>query len=1774
MEKDYVQILIDGITQIVDAKIAAASSKYTAVQEATIVENQDRDSGQYTILLDGARRLANVTESQSGVVFYLQDQVYVGNLGGSSDLVILGKKVTADTAPMIVADPFVNYIRFLKTADGIKDQQWVIYGDNGEKADILTIALDSRITNTTNPTFGINITATTKTGNVYRYQLAKEDFLGSLAFTDQIIRYATIDVSNLPSLTKVALSVTGEGLEVDWNTSFMELGKTLSDASEEEVFIWAEDEQYTYSTNKDSPETTDVDLNLQYVYLIPGTSEYRAITSVTEEEDGVSNCIVYWERLDLDGVNWINIDTAASFKATIPLRKSADKEEIRVRLERVNLETAINETLYSNTLIFTNEKETEKQYIDTDSFELEHLTSAGGGFPLWNITGQIVDKRDFMKTYSIRANYKSIYSDDQIFDAIKSVSWTYPGDYLNTNQTDSYGQTTIVREPIETTDLEVKSEWLSEALKFDFYVRDQSLVQAISEKIVCKIEYKDEALAGIEATAPLYFTKQSITGDSLIVNFYHLDKDGNKIYTTIFPTDNGYENPSSGQAGKIWYSIEPHLYNSVGAEIDLSKDEIAYEFLNNGTSNKDRVLWDSENKQFALYKNINAKGIILRVTIQKSETNAIALTKDIPIPVYNMGANSPEELPLIDYSGPTIIEYDSSGLKVSYDSSPLELLINQGELEIGTWYHYQGIKEVKYRQYVDAYPTIETSNGKSYLIPKNYYEKGLEGTYDYSIVLKDNDTIKFVQPIIIHQSSYISSLINEWDGGYKVTDSGQVMTPALIAGSKDSKTRTFTGVVAGDFKGVTKDGASEDGEIEAGILGYQGGQQSFGFLSDGTAFLGKSGQGRIEFDGNKGTIQSGNFNGEFDANGNLITKKEKLSGSYFGLTDGKLITGDGVFKGHIEAGSGTFTGRVEALEGSIAGFEILEGRFQHSYKTNEESLVDFFIRPAGNTAGKFIVGDSEAKTDWRIWLQGDKGEWKNGARVGRFGVDASGGMYSTSGQIAGFKINNNELVTKHYKVLKVGAEQGSGDYADGEFRTGLRSPMDNEHRLNDAALAVGIPKGKYWSDAPFFVTFDGVMHATGADIEGTITATTGEIGSGDSRWKIGEYNGSFSDFSSVKGIYSQFKTNSNNDSIIFLQSDTTHETALGIYKKANNSFYNRFAVNFDGTIACSGLSIYDKASEPYIEGLSTFGANAVYTRDVISSFLLTCLDSKISELKSNTSMALHGDLDSSLFLSSGTGSEWCGGFAFVQTLNGNTDPKKYTIEITPLYNLNLNYNSGVEPEEYYSVDVRYEGVQLYIYDEEGHWLVRSQKDKIIENSTYQNKVDALKDDKLYFSLEESYDGILINNTKFEVNIPITFRVSCSDNFFKTWRDWATSTNPAMEEGAQISIGKQSAWTGNNNFMGKYLDGTTLTATGNLGGGKYLKLNFLDLISNNNKSEQLYSFTIDEDIYQLALYCDNTLWLNYPSNQTMTFRFPGTGQTQKLTLANENIFTANKLSQVFSPVYWRSDITVVDSHSETVSFTGEPIIFSAYTSPPTVNMFSLMASHSLVPSRRSSFSADDLSLGTASFPWHNIYAKKLNNYWDLIDHKIHSFYEIDGKARGTVFSAAPKENFDPSYPMLAINYNRNAHWTTAPFYVTYSGNLKAESLVGNTTLSTDSDERLKQNILSLNDNHDQFFDRLKPKSYQYLSDTDHNRLGYIAQDVIKALRESGLQEEKMGLILQNQGYYNLCYNDFIPLNTWQIQKLKSRATNTEIKIKELENEIEKLKALLSQEKKEI
>jgi hypothetical protein len=104
----------------------------------------------------------------------------------------------------------------------------------------------------------------------------------------------------------------------------------------------------------------------------------------------------------------------------------------------------------------------------------------------------------------------------------------------------------------------------------------------------------------------------------------------------------------------------------------------------------------------------------------------------------------------------------------------------------------------------------------------------------------------------------------------------------------------------------------------------------------------------------------------------------------------------------------------------------------------------------------------------------------------------------------------------------------------------------------------------------------------------------------------------------------------------------------------------------------------------------------------------------------------------------------------------------------------------------------------------------------------------------------------------------------------------------------------------------------------------------------------------------------------------------------------------------------------------------------------------------------------------------------------------------------------------------------------------------------------SDERLKHDISEFEDCYDNVFDNLKPVKFRYNIDPDRLRMGFIAQDVKKDFETEGIND--FGGVYVGEGdddYYRLLKEDFIALNTWQIQKLKARVEELETKLAALE-----------------
>lgn len=162
----------------------------------------------------------------------------------------------------------------------------------------------------------------------------------------------------------------------------------------------------------------------------------------------------------------------------------------------------------------------------------------------------------------------------------------------------------------------------------------------------------------------------------------------------------------------------------------------------------------------------------------------------------------------------------------------------------------------------------------------------------------------------------------------------------------------------------------------------------------------------------------------------------------------------------------------------------------------------------------------------------------------------------------------------------------------------------------------------------------------------------------------------------------------------------------------------------------------------------------------------------------------------------------------------------------------------------------------------------------------------------------------------------------------------------------------------------------------------------------------------------------------------------------------------------------------------------------------------------------------------------------------------------------------------SFENIAIQSTNNILYSLGSFCPNTTATSSSGYLLGDdshvwrtvrayTASITTSDRREKNDIKLLSDKHEEFFDGLNPVTFVYEhADSGRTHLGFIAQDVEEALLNAGLTTmEFAGVCIGNDENktYGLRYEEFIALNTSQIQKLKSRVSELEKQIKELKGE---------------
>lgn len=271
----------------------------------------------------------------------------------------------------------------------------------------------------------------------------------------------------------------------------------------------------------------------------------------------------------------------------------------------------------------------------------------------------------------------------------------------------------------------------------------------------------------------------------------------------------------------------------------------------------------------------------------------------------------------------------------------------------------------------------ETGEATYTLTPPAMYVSG--ALYTVIVAWKDSKPL-FAQPIYVYQDTWESSLLNGWDGNLVIDEENNYILSAMMgAGYKDSGNR-FNGVLMGDL--------SRAGYDKVGLYGYHQGVVSFGFSYNGTAFLGKSGNGQIIFDGNNGTIISGNYSMNQKTGMKIDLEQGHIDAYNFRLTSSRVL--------------------IDSSENASAFFRI--------YDNNSKTLIyigekDYYLQDSSGTM-KIDLAKGKIKAE----------KFELDAMVGGIGIKMTAGDGETTAFQAIADANNKIDFSPERLLIKAGNE--------------------------------------------------------------------------------------------------------------------------------------------------------------------------------------------------------------------------------------------------------------------------------------------------------------------------------------------------------------------------------------------------------------------------------------------------------------------------------------------------------------------------------------------------------------------------------------------------------------------------------------------------------------------------------------------------------------------------------------------------------------------------------
>lgn len=465
---------------------------------------------------------------------------------------------------------------------------------------------------------------------------------------------------------------------------------------------------------------------------------------------------------------------------------------------------------------------------------------------------------------------------------------------------------------------------------------------------------------------------------------------------------------------KKWKFI-PHVadYEHKTTEIDLSNFGVEIFSHNAPSENEIKKYYTITDKELVVANNPldNKYGIILKFTYKINDE--LTLSRYQPVAVR-------ADKTYAYISGADRILYKSDGLNPKWNKDVYNIFdTNNNIYNINTTIWNIDNKEDK----LGYYPQLLNKKLiiKDIIInenPQDIYEKYLDAPRMYmqnqkgeypliTVYASDLDgKCQWLQPILVSTDPYGSTFLNTWDGKLKIDENNDTILAATIGAGIKNNDNTFSGAVMGELKS-----ASNSSKNKTGILGFDHGVESFGFLTDGSAFIGKSGVGRISFDGTHGYIMSNNFNG-FNGEDGTLPVYEDGSEKF----DFKGAIPQGTYLG-LSTGNSYFAGTIYSSAGQIADWSIketiLSSKDNNLFLSAEGYNLDDGDGLLVNEKKPTPIGENIGK--WNIYSNGNFGVDTTGKLFAK-DADISGRIEATSGTIGGCEIQNKVLKIKEANI--------------------------------------------------------------------------------------------------------------------------------------------------------------------------------------------------------------------------------------------------------------------------------------------------------------------------------------------------------------------------------------------------------------------------------------------------------------------------------------------------------------------------------------------------------------------------------------------------------------------------------------------------------------------------------------------------------------------------------------------------------------------------------------